>query len=785
MNLRIYFLVHGIALSLITLLPKAHKIWIYKSGGDINLYLELCLRDISLVIALELILLGIVHLLSKKLARFVAAAWGLALVPLAAFSIVEHRYFLSTGLFIDYNLLRYGLVHIDSMATAYWREAGLVWWILLTLSVPLGLLLGLWGYRVCVGMSRSHQQTGRPGVAMLGMGVVLLGAPHLRSSTDVEELTRQKLRHNALISVVLEVITERGDTVGSLPSSVSVQADGSLEIPDPPLLVRSAGKRPLNVVIVSLESVRANATTPYNRKLDTMPFLAEIAERGMKVENGYVLMAHTSKSLVAILCGYPPNMTFALPETSKGTLPPYCLPHLLRKHGYRTAFFQSANRSFENRAVLVENLGFEHFVSKRDLDHSGFETPNYFGLEERALLKPVMKWVDAQNEPFLLHVLTLMSHHDHKVPSTFEKKEYPSDRKHWSDYLNTLRYQDQFLRELLEHFQARKLDQNTIFVFVGDHGQAFKEHSLTGYGDVLYQEAAHIPIILYSPSMIEPSSVVQGTRSQLDIVPTMIDLLGFEIDKGGFWGRSFRQKVSDNGLSIACWNANKCFAHIVGGRKLIYHYNYARAELYDLLNDPREENDIIADLPKEDRERAISQMMAWKHGIRDFYRLHSEIRLRDVSFNPPEIEVSKQADFGGKVMLLGHDPVPELAIDKPGKFTVYFKSTGDTWYWRDELTIHNANGEKLKASIQSSITHRNPIYSWIPGQYITVTYDIVPQQTLSDNAYLRLVFKSSSGKAVPVTGQATDLEMRGVLFALSSSRGKSTTNSISAGKPLV
>src|SRR3712207_3959195 len=162
-----------------------------------------------------------------------------------------------------------------------------------------------------------------------------------------------------------------------------------------------------SVVIVFLESTRARSTTPYNEDLETTPFLAELAGEGLAFEQAYAVVPHTSKALVASLCGVPPPLDTAKTESEPGIIPARCVADLLKERGYRSAFFQSATEDFERRPQLVENLGYDDFFATEDMSKEGFEETNYFGHEDNIMLDPSREWLEENgDEPFLATYLT-------------------------------------------------------------------------------------------------------------------------------------------------------------------------------------------------------------------------------------------------------------------------------------------------------------------------------------------------------------------------------------------
>ncbi len=568
------------------------------------LFTQLVLADLLFVVSIGLLLWGISRASNQQLARLLRLTISLLLFPAVALAIIEHKYFLSTGSLLDARVLAYGIAESTSLFGAFRAEANPGWWLALAASVPLGI-----GFAVFTWRSDPTAQLN----PALGMLVILLSAAFLSNSTDTTNPTDVRLcgiEKNMILKFANEISNDAGDEYQYAHVAPSSRA--------PISLATTPATNFSNVVIVILESVRADATTPYNPALDTTPFLDNLTENALMVEQGYVVIPHTTTSLISILCGYPPDTRFTLSQRIHRPLPPFCLPRLLKPLGYTSAFFQSARKHFENRAALVADIGFDHFTSHEDLATHQWQQTNYFGVEERAMLSPMMDWVDNQDSPFLLGVLTLMSHHNYAVPDTFPKTRYPGT-KLWSDYLNTVRYQDAFLKELLAAFARRELLDSTLFIFVGDHGQGFKEHGLAS-PDLPYDEGAHIPILFYNKALIPEPVSITGFRNQLDIAPTLVELLGLAIDTGRFWGDSLMQNVADRPVFMSCWKPGYCASRMDKSGKFIYFHTPEVGQLFNLDADPLETNNLISTIDPEQQTRWITEMAHWANSVSGYHR---------------------------------------------------------------------------------------------------------------------------------------------------------------------
>lgn len=379
--------------------------------------------------------------------------------------------------------------------------------------------------------------------------------------------------------------------------------------------------RRMNVVVLVLESVRADVLTPYDRQLPTTPFLDSLAAEGALVRTMYAPVAHTTKALVPILAGVYPSLQLQFPEARPGGLPATALPTLLAPLGYRSAFITPAPLAFENKDGLLLNMGFEFLQGDGSFDTRGFDRIGYFGYEDRVIVQPTMAWVDevtATNQPFFLTVLTLTTHHPYNPPSSQPFETY--HHRIPDPYLNAVAATDRFVRELFEEFVQRDLLDETIFVIVSDHGEAFREHGMTGHNQILWDEVLHVPAILFAPSLIESGTEVAGIRSQLDILPTIADLLGMRVEDGRLPGVSLLEEVPDDRILYhSAWNSRQGLALREGKTKYLFFPGRNAIHVFDTAADPAERVDIARSLPRDVLREAEMELVSWRWSVAACY----------------------------------------------------------------------------------------------------------------------------------------------------------------------
>jgi lipoteichoic acid synthase len=384
-------------------------------------------------------------------------------------------------------------------------------------------------------------------------------------------------------------------------------------------LVRTPQTNQRNVVIVFLESTRAQSTTPYNEDLDTTPFLDELAEESLMFERAYAVVPHTSKALVASLCGVPPPLDTDRTESEPGIIPARCLPDLLKDHGYRTVLFQSATKKFERRQTLVDNIGYQDFFATEDVSKEGFEETNYFGYEDNIMLDPSREWLEENGDrPFLATYLTVTGHHQYVVPDRYGKKRFVEDEE-FNRYLNTLRYQDFFLRNLFEQYKRLGLYEDTIFIVFGDHGEGFDEHGLKQHDNTIYNEGLRIPFVIHQSGRWEDGEWIEPPVNELDVLPTVADLLGYRIAGGTYPGASMLAPPEDRTLRASCYHERTCLASIRDDEKYIYNYGNKADEFFNLSKDPHERNNIIGRLDEERINALRHDLLVWEARIEASY----------------------------------------------------------------------------------------------------------------------------------------------------------------------
>jgi phosphoglycerol transferase MdoB-like AlkP superfamily enzyme len=339
-----------------------------------------------------------------------------------------------------------------------------------------------------------------------------------------------------------------------------------------------------NVVLIVLESAGAEYLRQYGASYDPMPNLSELARTALIFENAYAVYPESIKALFSILSSRYPAMDTETESYARILTP--SLASLLKAAGYRTALFHSGRFMYLGMKAVVENRGFE---ALEDAGMIGGNFESSFGVDEPSTVRRALAWIDSlpRGERFFLTYLPIAGHHPYETP---EPGPFPEQTE--SDrYLNALHYSDASLGALLRGLRDRSLNESTLFVIFGDHGQAFGRHNGNyGHSLFLYEENVRVPYLIAMPGLIHQQIRLAQTISLIDTAPTILDLLGLP-SSADHQGRSALQgapgmalfytdySLSLMGLRDGCW-------------KYIYELDSGRSKLFDLRQDAAEKNDI-------------------------------------------------------------------------------------------------------------------------------------------------------------------------------------------------
>ncbi|HWR52684.1 MAG TPA: sulfatase-like hydrolase/transferase [Bryobacteraceae bacterium] len=353
----------------------------------------------------------------------------------------------------------------------------------------------------------------------------------------------------------------------------------------------------MNVVVVTLDTLRADRLGCYGYKQVETPVLDRLAREGALFENAVAQSPLTPPSHASIFTGTYPAVHkvrntggFVLPSSSR------TLAAVLQERGWGTAAFIGA--SVLKKAFGL-NLGFAVYDDKMPKAQSRDEVGEYPERRAGVVVDRAIEWLGAQSgKPFFIWVHLYDPHFPYDPPEPF-RSSYASN-----PYDGEVAYTDRELGRLVAAVD-RKAAKNTIFVVLADHGESLGEHGEYSHGVFLYDATLHIPLIIKGAGIPAGVRVKQQVRT-IDVMPTIMDLLGGQPPSASqgvsavpaFTGGALRTSFSF--AETLYPKMNMGWADLTGVRTSRWKYIRApKPELYDLAQDPHETRNVINEYRKD------------------------------------------------------------------------------------------------------------------------------------------------------------------------------------------
>ena len=407
--------------------------------------------------------------------------------------------------------------------------------------------------------------------------------------------------HAGIVTILgacsLALLTLAGCKSSSRPSSGVVTP----QVSTPQIANSTVNPQPVNVVLITLDTVRADHLHCYGDNEAKTPVIDALAHDGVLFETAVTQTPLTGPSHASIFTGENPNVHHVR-DTGGFALQPssVTLATTLQRSGWDTAGFISAS-------VLNRQFGFNQGFATYDDQIAEVVDKN---TGELAAARPAnvtvdhaIHWLDQQSgKPFFVWLHLYDAHQPYHPPAQF-RRQYPND-----PYDAEIAFEDHELGRFLDVVRKKSPARKTLILLLSDHGEGLGQHGEDGHGIFLYDSTVRIAWIMDGPGV--PAGVrVQQQAREIDALPTVLNLLGGKT-ASAIQGTSMVPAFSGKSVPTTYSYEETLYPKInMGWAELrgihTAHWMYIRApkpELYDLDKDPGELNNVIAAQPKEFRE---------------------------------------------------------------------------------------------------------------------------------------------------------------------------------------
>jgi arylsulfatase A-like enzyme len=423
---------------------------------------------------------------------------------------------------------------------------------------------------------------------------------------------------------------------------------------------------PPNVLLISIDTLRADHTSVYGYERATTPTLEALAEEGARFDAAYAPTATTAPSHASLFTSlYPP--THRVVKNGRVLAQKHeTLAEVLARWGYQCGAVVS---SYVLNSRFEYDQGFESWnddFSESDVPSGvtpweGGEVEGQFHGMADDTTRRAIRWLESRDttRPFFLFVHYFDPHDPYSPPAGFAERfeaTLPPDQQGGMDLLvasydGEIAYTDQEIGRLLKVLTELGLSQDTLVVAVGDHGEGLMDHGHLNHGVHLYEEAVRVPLILRFPDRIPAGRSVSNPVELTDVAPTILELLRPEVQladgaspagellrdpTGAAGGRSLASMLAADGAQppdptergpiyfyrrhyeatrvVGVSTAGEKFALRDGRWKYILGDVPRSEELYDLEADPGEQRDRHQAFPKV-AARLSQQLATWRRSV--------------------------------------------------------------------------------------------------------------------------------------------------------------------------
>lgn len=311
---------------------------------------------------------------------------------------------------------------------------------------------------------------------------------------------------------------------------------------DPQLFGVAAGR---NVIYVSMESLQSFVIEREIDGQELTPFLNQLIqdEHTFYFDNFYHQTGQGKTSDAEFMME---NSLYPLPSGAvfftHANNQYDGITQVLEDNGYHSYVFHANDKSFWNRDLMYQNLGYDRFFSLPDFEVTE-ENSVGWGLKDIPFFEQSVEMMSELPQPFYSKLLTLTNHYPFELDEEDQMiPQYTSGSRTLNRYVTTVRYLDESMKHFFEEMKQAGLYENSIFILYGDHYGISQNHNrsmakllekdeITPYDHVQLQR---VPLFIHIPGV--EGERIDTVAGQVDVRPTVEHLLGIEREKSYYFG---------------------------------------------------------------------------------------------------------------------------------------------------------------------------------------------------------------------------------------------------------
>jgi arylsulfatase A-like enzyme/Tfp pilus assembly protein PilF len=452
-------------------------------------------------------------------------------------------------------------------------------------------------------------------------------------------------------------------------------------------LPRGVDRGALNLVVITLDTTRADRIGAYGYPNAGTPHLDALAEDGVLFDHASTAAPITLPAHSSLFTGrFPPqhgvrdNGGYYLSDREQ------TLAETLKARGYATGGFIAAY-VLDSKWGIAQ--GFDTYFDDFDLSKYKVFSMGAIQRPGNEVVDHALPWIDQQldqqrRKPFFAWVHLYDAHAPYNPPDPF-KSRYPGNA-----YQGEISFADSQVGRVVQFLRDRDLFERTVIVVLGDHGESLNDHGEEGHGFFVYESVVHVPMIVRAPySAMKRRHVTDSVRS-IDVMPTVLDLLGVPKPAG----------AAMDGVSVtALLTGSRPDMGLEAYAEAVYplhHFGWSdlralrqgrfkliaapHPELYDLQEDPAEATNLFAA-----RQALGDRMLARLAEMEAHFKTSAEAKSEAVEIDPDaKARLAALGYVGSFVARIGDDGSRAGLADPKDKVGLFNKITQARDLGKDE-----------------------------------------------------------------------------------------------------
>lgn len=278
-------------------------------------------------------------------------------------------------------------------------------------------------------------------------------------------------------------------------------------------------KKKQNVVVILLESFSLEYMGAPHHQTGYTPFLDDLARRSLFFTQAFANGRRSIEGVSSIIAGIPALMNEAFITSEFASNYFVGLGSILSEHKYHSSFFHGGNNGTMYFDRFTRSAGIPAYYGSNQYTGPSSDHDQVWGIYDGPFFQFFARKLGDFPQPFFSMIFSLSSHHPYRIPESYKHKY----KKGPLEILESIQYTDESLKDFFEYAKNQSWYNNTLFIITSDHTQ---KNLLANFDNELGR--FRVPLMFYHPTFSWNNVSSSQPVQHIDILPSVMDFLGFE-----------------------------------------------------------------------------------------------------------------------------------------------------------------------------------------------------------------------------------------------------------------